>query len=1715
MQLLNFYSYCEVLFRFMRYVGGVILLLTGLLGCVAENNSPPPPTRAILTITPEAGFEDYNFGPQHTDKTTQKTLTIENIGKEPAQKMAYTMTGEFGFVGGSYPGTGGTCGEELPIKETCTLVIEFAPDSAGDLVGTVNVEFFDDVDTENLTAQFTGFGVHPATRIIIEDPQDTFATLSSTVTVRAVDDVGTTDILFASDVTLNVDGNATGDGFVDLIEGEGSLVITDLWPETVNLTLTDSEGTGLDVSSTQDLVFQAAPAVEFVLLDPTDTEVNFPATINVEARNQFGNVDVTFNDDVTLNTSGSATGAGLINVTMGVGSIIINNLVAELVSLTLTDSQGTGLDVTSTQDILFTPGPAVDIFFADPPDQTVGNNVYVYLRALDAFGNVDYNFEQDVTFNVTGSATGSGLIDIVDGLATVTVYNTVAEIVTLSLVDSEGTGLPLVTTHDVEFIPGVLDHFNVVGHSDPIIAGTQDSITVTAVDQFNNTLPTYLGTVTFSSDDPQAVLPPDYTFLPGDAGIHTFVNGIELRTTGDHYVEVAHTLDLLKNGQQSNITVLPAAIDHFSVTGVADPTTADDTHTVTVTAFDQFNNIKTDYTGTIHFTSDDPSPLLPADTAFVLGDAGVKNIAGVELHTTGTYYVEVNDTVTLAATGQQAGIDVNPGALTHFTLASIADPVVAGTQESPVVTAYDQYNNIKTDYVGTVQFSTDDPLGIVPLNYNFLPADFGVHTFTNEVELRTVGSYYVRVEDTGDITKNGEQTNIDVTHAAADHLTWSTQPANNTLAGEDLLPVIEVRDQFENIVTTGADSTALITVSINTGPGGATLSGDFDINAVNGVATWTAVQSMDVDKVGTYTLIADDGTRNAVSASFDILHGPADHLTWSTQPANNTLAGDDLLPVIEIRDVFENIVTTGVDSTALITLTINTGPGGATLGGDVDINAVAGVATWTGTEALDLDKVGAYTINADDGTRNTNSASFDIIHAPADHLTWSTQPANNTVAGTDLLPVVEVRDAFENIVTTGADSTALVTLSINTQPGGAALAGDVDLNFVAGVATWTATEAMNLDKSGSYTLNADDGTRNTNSVSFDIVHAPADHLTWATQPANNTVAGTDLLPSVEVRDQFENIVTTGADSTALVTITINTQPGGATLAGDFDINAVAGVATWTATEAMYLDKVGSYTLNADDGTRNANSASFDIIHAPADHLTWATQPANNTIAGDDLLPVVEIRDQFENIITTGADSTATITLSINTGPGTATLGGDVDINAVAGVATWTGTEALDLDKVGTYTLNADDGTRNANSASFDILHAPADHLTWATQPVNNTPAGDDLVPSIEVRDQFENVVTTGAASTALVTITINTQPGGATLGGDVDINFVAGVATWTAVESLDLDKSGTYILNADDGTRNANSASFDILHAAPDHLTWATQPANNTIAGDDLLPSIEVRDIFENIVNTGAESTALITLTINTGPGGATLGGDFDINPVAGVATWTGTEALDLDKVGTYTLNADNGSRNANSASFDILHAPADHLTWSTQPANNTVAGTDLLPVVEVRDAFENIVTTGADSTALVTLSINTQPGGATLAGDVDLNFVAGVATWTAVEAMNLDKVGSYTLNADDGTRNANSASFDIIHAPADHLTWATQPVNNTVAGDNLLPSIEVRDQFENVVSTGADSTALVTITINTQPGGATLAGDVDLNFVAGVATWTATEAMFLDKVGS
>jgi hypothetical protein len=77
--------------------------------------------------------------------------------------------------------------------------------------------------------------------------------------------------------------------------------------------------------------------------------------------------------------------------------------------------------------------------------------------------------------------------------------------------------------------------------STPTYVGIPFSLTVTAQNPTNTTETGYRGRVHFTSSDPQAALPPDYTFTPGDAGTRVFT-GVVLNNSGVLTITAADTV---------------------------------------------------------------------------------------------------------------------------------------------------------------------------------------------------------------------------------------------------------------------------------------------------------------------------------------------------------------------------------------------------------------------------------------------------------------------------------------------------------------------------------------------------------------------------------------------------------------------------------------------------------------------------------------------------------------------------------------------------------------------------------------------------------------------------------------------------------------------------------------------------------------------------------------------------------------------------------------------------------------------------------------------------------------------------------------------------------------------------------------------------------------------------------------------------------------------
>jgi hypothetical protein len=124
-----------------------------------------------------------------------------------------------------------------------------------------------------------------------------------------------------------------------------------------------------------------------------------------------------------------------------------------------------------------------------------------------------------------------------------------------------------------------------------------------------------------------------------------------------------------------------------------------------------------------------------------------------------------------------------------------------------------------------------------------------------------------------------------------------------------------------------------------------------------------------------------------------------------------------------------------------------------------------------------------------------------------------------------------------------------------------------------------------------------------------------------------------------------------------------------------------------------------------------------------------------------------------------------------------------------------------------YTIVASGGVlKAATSHAFSVTPAAAAKLVMAKQPPSSVAAGTGFGVTLWIEDQFGNLVTNYSGS---VTIALDLNPGGSTLGGLLTVNVVQGVATFTG---LTLDKPGQgYRLRATStGLSDATSILFNV-----------------------------------------------------------------------------------------------------------------------------------------------------------------------------------------------------------------------------------------------------------------------------------------------------------------
>jgi hypothetical protein len=209
-------------------------------------------------------------------------------------------------------------------------------------------------------------------------------------------------------------------------------------------------------------------------------------------------------------------------------------------------------------------------------------------------------------------------------------------------------------------------------------------------------------------------------------------------------------------------------------------------------------------------------------------------------------------------------------------------------------------------------------------------------------------------------------------------------------------------------------------------------------------------------------------------------------------------------------------------------------------------------------------------------------------------------------------------------------------------------------------------------------------------------------------------------------------------------------------------------------------------------------------------LEFLAQPTNTT-AGVVFSPpiVVAVQDTSGNAITY---ATGPVMIAWSSGS-TDGIGGTRTVNAVNGVATF---DDLSIERAGSaFTLVASYMVtspstrvlRSAPSLSFSVVPASASKLVVGGP--SSVDATRPFAAYARVSDAFGNTVTNAAVNP--VTVSLISNPAGATLAGTLTVPLFDGVATFA---NLTLDRPGLgYVLQATSGSFSA-SFKLDVWNAA-------------------------------------------------------------------------------------------------------------------------------------------------------------------------------------------------------------------------------------------------------------------------------------------------------------
>ncbi|MBN2011075.1 hypothetical protein JW960_17135 [candidate division KSB1 bacterium] len=1396
-------------------------------------------------------------------------------------------------------------------------------------------------------------------------------------------------------------------------------------------------------------------------------------SITIRAEDQFGNKRTQFTDFVNLtDETGTLTPGTTSNFSAGEwnGSVVITQSHDDV---TITASRS---GITGSSNAFNVQHSALDHFeISSISTQAAGEPFIVTVIAQDFDNNTVESFSGTVSMtDLTGTLSPSTSGNFVNGIwsGNVTISNTrtsnrIAVVRTGGSEDGE--------SNSFDVVAGEVDHFRISSITTPKTAGTAFQITITAEDGNNSRVTNFTGTV-------------GLTDLTGTISPKTTGNFIAGVWTGNVNITESITSNKItasgsgRSGESNTFEVLAASVHHYNIATIASPQTAGQNFNISITAKDQYENTVKSFTGTVNL-SDPTGSLTPA----ISGNFS----AGVRTQSVQITSAASNVTIT-ATQGSAAGtsnvFNINPGTLNHFSIANVSTQQ-AGVPFAITVKAEDQFNNIQTQFSGTVTIS-DETGTITPA----ISGSFSNGVWTDNVKItQAITGNQITVQRSGG-SQIGTSNEFNVISSTVDRFVIATIPTSQ-VAGQSFPVTITAIDAQGNTVTTFTGTGVLSDETNTVSP---TETGSFTAGVWSGNITIT--KSATANNL-TFTSSGKAGSSN----DFNVLHAALDHFKFATVSSPQT-AGSSFGVDITAQDFYNNTVTafsstinlsdvTGTISptvsgnfssghwagTVTITESGNdnyiTANGGGETGSSNSFNVIAGslagfsigqISTqaagqpfsisvtardafgntrtqftstvnisdltgtvspvlsgafiqgqWTGNVVVTSARTAnQISVQRTGGSENGTSVPFDVISSTVDHFTIN-GIADPQTAGTSFSITITAKDAQNNTVT-GFTGTGLLTDETGT------ITPLSTGSFSAGM--WTGSVTINksmLDNNITFTSSGKAGTSNN----FDVNHAVLDHFEFTTV-GSPQVAGTSFNVQITARDLYGNRVTSYNTTANLLDDTGTISP---TVTGNFSTGQWNGLVVITASGT-------DVQITANGGSKSGTTNSFNVV--AANLAKFSIAPISTQAAGQPFSISVTAEDTYGN---TRTQYNGSVNISDLTGTIAPTQSG----NFANGQ--WTGnvviTSARNNNQVSVTRVG---GTETGQSGLFNVISSNVDHfdISSVTSPKE---AGVPFSITFTAKDAQNNTVTnfTGTGEISDETGTITPTVTGA---------FSNGV--WTGNVTITQKMTGNWITITSSG-KAGTSNTFTVSPSSLNHFRFAALGSPQT-AGTAFPVTIYAEDQYNNQISS---FTNTVTLGDNTGTLSPTTTGNFVSGQWSGNVTITKSAS---DVIITASRSGQTGSTN----SFNVIAGALHHFDLAS--IESQAPGSPFAITITAKDQNNNVRTQFSG-----TVNISDETG--TISPTTSGNFIQG--QWTGNVIINQARTANQiTVQRTGGSETGQSNEFDVISTAVDHFDISNIGTPRT-AGQGFNVTIVARDAQNNIVQsfngTGALSDETGTLTPN------------------------------------